>query len=179
LNNSPDNKIATMFPAPPEGTQVYKYDTTSDVYTQITFIGGVWEGDDVDMALAPGEGAFFNPPSPIPYTFVGEVQLSSSVSVVSGFNLVSSVLPQSLPLDGAANDGNVTPPAGLGYPVGEGDQVYRFDPASDTYSQDSLIGGAWEGDSGGVAPTPGIAEAFWINAAGPRTWTRNFVVGVD
>jgi hypothetical protein len=179
LNNSPDNKVATIFATPPEGTQVYKFDATADVYIQISFIGGAWEGDDVDMALNPGEGAWINPPSQFAHTFVGEVQLASSVSVLSGFNMVGSVLPQSLGLDGAANDNSPTPPAGLGYPVGEGDQVYRFDPVSDTYTQDSFIGGAWEGDGGGAAPTPGIAEGFWINAAGPRTWTRNFVVGVD
>jgi hypothetical protein len=178
LNNSPDNKVATLFPAPPEGTQVFKFDSTFDVYIQITFAGGVWEGDDVDMLLSPGEGAWINPPTSFAHTFVGEVQLSSSVSLVSGFNMVGSVLPQSLPLDGLANDGSPTAPAGLGYPVGEGDSVFRFDPVSDTYTQDTYAGGAWEGDSGGP-PTPNISEGFWINAAGPRTWSRNFVVGVD
>jgi hypothetical protein len=178
LNNTPDNKITTLFASPPEGTTVYKYDAVADVYISIAYGGGVWEGDDLEMTLNPGEGAWLNPPSSFAHTFVGEVQLASSVSLLPGFNMVSSVIPQSLALDGAANDNSPTPPAGIGYPVGEGDVVYRYDSVSDTYSSDSFAGGVWEGDSGGP-PTPGIAEAFWINAAGPRTWTRNFVVGID
>jgi hypothetical protein len=180
LNNSPDNLVITLFPAPPEGTRVFKYDPGSDVYNQISFVDGVWEGDGPEsMTLGPGEGVFIDPPSPIPHTFVGEVQLQSTVSLVVGFNMVSSVLPQSLPLDGAPNDGNATPPAGLGFPIGEGDRVLQYNPVNRTYNENAFRDGVWEGEGAGVAPSPGISEAFWISAAGTRSWSRNFVVGVD
>jgi len=180
LNNSPDNLVMTLFPAPPEGTRVFKFNPVNDTYDQILFLGGVWEGDGPEtMTLGPGEGVFIDPPSPIAQTFVGEVQLQSTVDLVVGFNMVSSVLPQSLPLDGLANDGNATPPAGLGFVPAEGDRVFRYNPVNRTYNQDLFLGGVWEGDSGGLAPEPGISEAFWISASGPRSWSRNFVVGVD
>src|SRR5688500_9409874 len=58
LNNSPDNKVVTLFPAPPEGTQVYKFDAQSDTFQFMQFADGMWEGDEgfADVAVGPGEG---------------------------------------------------------------------------------------------------------------------------
>jgi hypothetical protein len=184
LNNSPDNLVITLLPSPPEGTRIFKFNPVNDTYDQILFLGGVYEGDMPEsMTLGPGEGVFIDPPSSFTHTFVGEVQLQSTVNLLVGPNMVSSVLPQSLPLDGLANDGNATPPAGLGFVPAEGDRVFKFKPSNDTYDQDLFLGGVWEGDSGGAAPVPGISEAFWIDSSAtasyPRSWSRNFVVGVD
>jgi len=170
LNASPDNRVTTLFAAPPDGTQVSKFIPATSTFEGITFVDGAWEGDNVNMTLNPGEGVFINPPSSFQVTFVGEVALSSSVPLVPGFQIISSALPQSLPLTG-------TPPAGLGFPVAEGDQTFLFDPASDTYKIDSFIDGAWEGDSLGV-PTPAIGQAFYYKrASGTANWTRTFTVG--
>jgi hypothetical protein len=123
------------------------------------------------MTLGPGQGVFINPPSGFTQTFVGEVSLTSSVSVANGFSIVSSALPQSLPLGDA-------PPAGLGYPVGEGEQIYQFNNATGTYIFNQFVDGAWEGDGGGAAPVPGICEAFFANNAGAaKSWNRTFTVG--
>jgi hypothetical protein len=181
LNASPDNKVTTILPAPPEGTQIYKFDPTTGGYIFMQFIDGAWEGDSTETLLGPGEGAFINNVSASAFTatFVGEVALTTTLAVPAGFSMASSALPQSLPLTGAPNDGNPAPPVGLGYPVGEGDQVYQFDNTTGGYVFNQYIDGAWEGDSGGAAPTPAIGESFWVNAAGARSWSRNFVVGVD
>ena len=171
LNNSPDNKVTTLFAAPPDGTQVYKFDAVTDTYVFLQYIDGNWEGDDLNMTLGPGEGVFINPPSAFATTFVGEVQLSSSVGVANGFSIVSSALPQSLPLSDA-------PPAGLGFPVANGDQVYQFSNATGTYTFNQFVDGAWEGDGGGSPPVPAVGEAFFVNNGGAsKNWNRTFTVG--
>ena len=171
LNASPDNKVTTLFAAPPDQTQVFKFIPATSTFQFIQFVDGAWEGDNVNMTLGPGEGVFINPPSSFPVTFVGEVALSSSVALTPGFQIVSSALPQSLPLTGA-------PPAGLGFPIGEGDQVYQFNPTTDSYKFNQFVDGAWEGDSLGQPPTPAIGESFYYKrAAGTANWTRTFSVG--
>jgi hypothetical protein len=94
--------------------------------------------------------------------------------------MASSALPQSLPLTGAPNDGIPAAPVGLGFPVGEGDQIYQFSPATGGYIFNQFIDGAWEGDNAGAAPVPAICESFFVNNAGAaESWNRSFVVGVD
>lgn len=170
LNNSPDNKVTTLFPAPPNNTAVFRFVPAAQGYESITFLGGAWEGDNLDMTLAPGEGVWINPPTAFSTTFVGEVALSSTINLIPGFQIVSSALPQSLPLTG-------NPPAGLGFPVANGDEVYRYDPAAFGYKSDSYLGGAWEGDSEGAAPTPAIGESFWVRTTTAKAWSRTFSVG--
>jgi hypothetical protein len=181
LNNSPDNKVVTQFPTPPEGTQVYKYDAATDTFAFMQFVDSAWEGDEgfADVAVGPGEGIWINSPSSFAHTFVGEVQLASSLSLLSGFNMVSSVLPQALPLTGNPNDGVAAAPVGLGFQIAEGDQVYQFRPADDQFTFSQFADGQWEGDNGDAVPSIGISEAFWINLSSPRSWSRNFVVGID
>jgi len=172
LNATPDNKVVNLLPAPPNNTAVFKFDPISGGYISISFLGGAWEGDDLDMTLNPGEGVFISANTAFTATFVGEVQLISSVPIKHGFQILSSALPQSLALDGA-------PPAGLGFPIANGDETYQFDRVSGGYIANSFLGGAWEGDGGGAAPVPGISEAFWVNrtTAPDSNWTRTFTVG--
>jgi hypothetical protein len=160
-----------LFAAPPDQTQVFKFVPATSTFQFIQFVDGAWEGDNVNMTLGPGEGVFINPPSSFPVTFVGEVALSSSVALAPGFQIVSSALPQALPLTG-------NPPAGLGFPIGEGDQVYQYNATTDSYKFNQFVDGAWEGDDLGQPPTPAIGESFYYKrAAGTANWTRTFSVG--
>jgi hypothetical protein len=179
LNASPDNRITTLIPTPPNSTTVYKFNGAT--YDSIIYITGLgWDdggAGSINMTANPGEGVFVfvdptEAPTGLPVTFVGEVQLSSTVNIGAGFQIVSSVLPQSLPLEGA-------PPAGLGFTPQNGDTVYRFDPATDLYLIDEYTAGlGWTGDSNGAAPTPQIGESFFLSSAtGGRSWTRTFSVG--
>jgi hypothetical protein len=171
LNNSPDNRITSLFAAPPGDTVVYKFNGAG--YDSLTFIPGVgWDDGgtgQMNMTLNPGEGVFIFAPSAFTHTFVGEVALSSTVNVARGFQVLSSALPQSLPLDAA-------PPAGLGFPVADGDFVYEFNGAG--YDVYEYIGGVGWNPS---APSPSIGESFFFSgsAGAPvsRSWTRNFSVG--
>jgi len=166
LNNSPDNRVISLFPTPPEGTVVFKFNPATDLFTNARFVDGAWE-NDLTITLGPGEGAFINAPTAFTQTFVGEVALSSSVNVADGFSIASSALPQSLPISQA-------PPAGLAFPVGAGDQIFRFNPATDLYTMHRFVDGEWEGGE----PVPAIGESFWINNAGAaKNWTRTFSVG--
>jgi hypothetical protein len=161
LGNSPDNKVATIIPTPPEGTIVYKFNPATGGYQVISFLDGAYEGDDVNMTLNPGEGVFIKSPSAHNVTFVGEV-VKPNVSIPTGFSVRSSVLPQSLPLDQ------------LEFPASEGDIVYNFNPATGGYKVSSFLDGAWEGDFGG-APTPAIGESFFVKHSGAATtWIRTF-----
>jgi len=164
LNNAPDNKVTTVLPAPPEGTIVYKFNPATGGYQILSFLDGAYEGDDLNMTLNPGEGAFVKSPSAHNVTFVGEVTqgAAATTSIPTGFSVRSSSIPQSLPLNQ------------LEFPASEGDIVYNFNPATGGYKVSSFLDGAWEGDFGG-APTPAIGESFFVKHAGAATtWTRTF-----
>lgn len=180
LNNSPNNMVVTLFPAPPEETAVYKYNRGTGGFDILTYLAGEWGGDDIAMTLGPGEGAFISTLTAFTQTFVGEVQLSSSVTINPGYQIVSSVIPQSLPLDGLANDGSAAAPVGLGFVPQEEDTIYQYNRATSGFIINSFLAGEWGGDTGN--PVPAVSEAFWVSrvASAPvTTWTRNFVVGVD
>jgi hypothetical protein len=176
LNASPDNRVTTLIPAPPNNTAVYKFNPATGGYDSVTYITGIgWDdggAGSINMTLSPGEGAFIFAETAFNNTFVGEVALSSTVPLVQGYSIISSALPQSLPLDAA-------PPAGLGLPVAGGDQVYQFNRATGGYVFDEFITGlGWSGDSGGP-PVPDIGESFFFNrtTAAAGSWNRTFTVG--
>src|SRR5713226_3736027 len=50
LNNSVDNKVTTLLPAPPLGTAVFQFVPASGSYLSIDY-AGAWEGDLLDMTL--------------------------------------------------------------------------------------------------------------------------------
>jgi len=167
LNNSPDNRVVTLFPTPATGTRVLQFNPATGGFRSAQFVDE-WEGD-LTITLGPGEGAYFFAPAAFTHTFVGEVATgSSSVSITPGWSMVSSALPQSLPIDAA-------PPAGLGYPIANGDRVYRFNPATGGFIPDLFIDGGWDD---GTAPVPNVGESFYVfNAGAAKSWTRTFAVG--
>jgi hypothetical protein len=166
LNASPDNKLSTLFTSLPDGSQFYKWNGSSYVF--IEYVDGSWGGDNPDEVLNPGQAAWINAPSAFTQTYVGEVQLTSTVVVAPGFGLVSSVLPQSLPLTG-------DPPGGLGFPIGNEDEIYQWGGTGWVFNK--YVDGAWEGDGGGNPPTVAIAESFWVkNASASKNWNRTFTV---
>jgi hypothetical protein len=130
------------------------------------------------MVLNPGGGAFIDNASgaALTVTFVGEVQLSSSLVIHPGQDIYSSVIPQSLPVTQLGIPVPAVPVATL--------NVNLFNPANGSYKNYS-----YEVEQGGwlpEVPTPGIGESFFIDWAdtdqngahlGNLTWTRNFPVG--
>lgn len=166
LDNGAGNKVTDLFKAPlPEGFAVSKY--TGSSFVTISIADGAWEGDDLNMSLSPGEGVFVNNTGAASsVTFVGEVKTGSSTVNLAAdkYSIVSSVVPQQLKLDTAS-----------GFPAAEGDSVSRYTGAS--FLTDSVADGAWEGDSGGQAPTVQVGEAVFVrNVGAAAAWTRTFTV---
>ncbi len=160
LNNTPDNKVTTLFTNPPEGTSVYKFGAGG--YQINSFLGGAWEGDDDQMTMNPGEGVFIQAPTAFTATFVGEVRTGASLAnpVPTAFSIRSSIVPKAGLLQ-----------TDLQFPPAEGDTIYQFNGAG--YVINSFLGGAWEGDTG--EPNIGMAEAFWIQSAtAARVWNQSF-----
>jgi len=172
LNASGGNTVTNVFQSPPDGTAVFKFNPTSGGYSDLTYLGGAWEGNHPEATLNPGEGAFVYTGTPFTQRFLGEVSLSSSVLINSGWNLMSAAVPQSAPLTDP-------PPGGLGFPIQDGDQLFQFPCGGLGYIGNSYIGGAWEGDGGGATPSIAVGEAFWLfrGAAAAGTWNRTFTVG--
>jgi hypothetical protein len=158
--NAATNTIPALFAGVPEGTTIYKFDGTS--YSVNTLDIGEW--GNPAQTLVPGEGAFIRNPGTAPFTvtFVGEVmQGSLSNPIPAGFSIKSSQVPQSAAIDTV-----------LGFPAAEGDTIYQFINAQNTYAIHALDLGEW---SGGV-PTPAVGESFFVKKAAAANWTRTFSV---
>jgi hypothetical protein len=173
--NRADNKVTEVIPNPPDGTRAYKFIPSFGVFGNINYVNGLgWDDGGsgmIEMTANPGEGIFLYAPTPFTHTFFGEIQLTSSVPIPSGFSIISSAIPQAGPIEPG-------PPSGLSFPIQTGDQFFQWDCAHGYYIYDEYAFGSWFGDTGG-APVVSIGEAFWVHrgfsAAG--TWNRTFSVG--
>ncbi|MCI0748722.1 MAG: hypothetical protein L0Y58_25215 [Verrucomicrobia subdivision 3 bacterium] len=171
LDGSGGNTVTNLFKSAPNESQAFKYNLETGGYRFLNFVDGVWEGNHLDLTLEPGEGVFFSAPGAFTKRFLGQVRLSSSVMLPSGFSLVSSALPMSGPITGLA-------PNGMGFPIGNGDQIYQWDCANQKYIFNQIIDGVWEGDGAGAVPLLNVGEAFFYsNAFGAKSWNRTFTVG--
>jgi hypothetical protein len=158
--NAATNTIPALFAGVPDGTTIYKFDGTS--YSVNTLDLGEW--GNPAQTLVPGEGAFILNPGTTPFTvtFVGEVmQGSLSNPLPAGFSIKSSQVPQSAALDTV-----------LQFPAADGDTVYQFSNAQNSYVIHTLDLGEW---SGGV-PVPAVGESFFVKKLAAGNWTRTFSV---
>jgi len=175
VNNLPDNTIKSLFPVGKTAdlTVVYKFDNNLGGFSSDQIADGTWSAGG-GATLNPGEGAFIFTMVPFTATFVGEVKLSSTVSVPLGFSIVSSVIPQEGALYdiAAPGDGNID----LQYGVPTAQQpFYQFNNGLGGYIS-YQFSGSWSSQPG---PVLKVGESFFTfgSGAGPHTWTRHFVVG--
>jgi hypothetical protein len=158
--NTTNNTLPGVLPAPPSGTVVYKWNGSTYVSSSYRF--GNWS--DPSMTLNPGEGCFIKAGGSGPFTntFVGEVlQGTLSNPLLAGFTLASSKVPQA---------GGLQTQLGL-TPV-NGDVVYQWDVANQTYASHSFRFGSW----GGGEPQIGVAEGFFYSTSTSNNWSRSFSV---
>jgi len=157
--NGTNNGLNTIIPNPGVGSFVYKF-TNPGGFSQIAENGGpgLW---DVNLTLAPGEGAFISVPALTTNTFVGEVLTGTRTNdIPTGFSIRSSIVPQSGALDTV-----------LGFPAAAGDFIYRFANPGGYSVFESGGGGLWDP----TAPVPAVGESFWINNPGAaKSWVRTF-----
>jgi hypothetical protein len=194
LNNNA-NDISTVLPLPEtaDGTAVYRFNVQNQAFGDaLLFIGGLgWvnsgTGNPAADVLAPGEGFFIQaPPSPAPalnLTFVGEVPQGDTLTVpLAGqgrLTITGSIVPQEAPLGDTA----IFTTGTMQFPAFDGDIVYIWDAAGQTY----LDGWSFIGATGWAqidldhlqGPSIPVATGFWIskNIAAPAVnWVRSFHV---
>ncbi|MEO7676157.1 MAG: hypothetical protein ABIV39_05265 [Verrucomicrobiota bacterium] len=156
-----NNGINTLIPTPGVGSLLYKLGASGS-FDQIAenFGPGNW---DVNLTLAPGEGAFIQVPALTTNTFVGEViQGTTTNNIPAGFSIRSSIVPQSAGLTGVG---------GLEFPAVTGDIVFLFNAATQAYSIHEYFGPNWD-----VLPVPAVGQSFWVQKAAPASWVRTFNV---
>jgi hypothetical protein len=163
--NGTNNNLSTILPTVPDGTQILKFDPAQQRFSDTvpSYIDGFgWFPDGV---LAPGEGAFILLPSAATLTFIGEVpQGDLSHPVAAGYSIQASEVPQA---------GQLT--TQLNFPAADGDQVFRFDSANQTYFTEvpSFIDGfGWFP----TEPVIAVGESFFVLKGAAATWTRTFSV---
>jgi hypothetical protein len=150
------------------GVILFKYNAAGGSFSTFSVsAASLWSSPGVTTTtLNPGEAAFiFNPFSTnFTLTFVGTVmQGSLTNTLLQGFNLISSIVPQSGALDTA-----------LGDVPNSGDQIFILQ-TSGSYTSDVWNGVAWSTGSG---PVPAVGQGFWYftpNSAG-LSWVRTFNV---
>jgi len=155
------NTVSSVLGGVPNGTVIYKFNAGTGSFVANTFFLG-WSNPS--MTLTPGEGIFINNTgSPYTLTFTGEVaQGALSTPLTAGFQIVSSQVPQAGQLDTV-----------LGFPVANGDIVYKFNSGTQSYQAFTYFLG-W----GGGAPQIQVGESFFVNkaAGGASSWSRTFSV---
>ncbi len=189
--NTGNNVITNLITVDPNGSMdgdtIYKYVNTgvasTSHYITLSANSGdnppYWDGADATTTtLNPGEAAFFynNYPTTLTLTFVGTVlQGSLTNNLMAGFNLVSSLVPQS---------GNIF--TNLGIPLDsvngtqDGDTIYIYsNGVTPNYSTASIN----SGDNapyldGNQNPSVNVGEGFFYyrNYSTTQTWIRSFSV---
>lgn len=155
LDNTKGNKIGDVLAGAPDGTIVYKYTGTG--FAINTFDLGEWS--DVNMTLAPGEGAFLRLPAATKLTFVGEVKQGNLQNPLpKGFSIRSSMVPQKGALDTV-----------LKFPGADGDIVYFYRGTG--YVISTFDFGAFDPPA-----LPEVGEAFWVRSTTAKSWDRTFSV---
>ncbi len=163
LNNG-DNKLGTILPAVPDGTQVYTF-TSGKFDDAVEFIEGFgWS--DANKVLAPGTGAFVSVNADASVTFVGEVaQGDVGLPLVSGYQLISSKVPIEASLASTGNNG-------MNFPAADGDQVYFFVNGAFEDAREFIEGFGWSA----TEPTPKVAGSFFLFTKTARAWARTFTI---
>jgi len=158
--NTTNNTVASLLPAPPDGTTLFKWTGTAFVST--TFFLGAWS--DGTFTLNPGEGGIIQSISPFTNTFVGEVMQGNNVNPYpAGFSIRASQVPQS---------GTLTALGLPGSQLTDGDTVFQFNPVTQAYVINTWFLGAWSP----IEPSMAVGEAFWLQTAAAGSWNRTFTV---
>ncbi len=158
--NASDNHISVVLPSMSDGDTVYKWnDTTQQFSDANTFITGFgWS--DPTMILAPGEGFLISVGTSTTHSFVGEVAQGYGVNPVPNLlSIRSTIVPQG---------GRVV--TDLKLPVMNGDTVTRM--INGSYTTYTFSGGVWSPSE----PSVSIGESFWNNKNVGFWWNRNFLV---
>jgi hypothetical protein len=158
--------VGALFPNPPAGTTIYKWDEQNNQYIVNNFTFGQWSIPG--MSMNPGEGVIIeNPGAAFVVNLVGEVKQGNlSNSVPDGFAIRSSLLPVG---------GGVV--SSLGFPMANDERIHRMTNTNGSYTIYYHFGtspsGFWSPNPPGE-PAPSTGEAFWSEKHNSQDWIRNF-----
>jgi len=173
LNATPNNGLDSVLPASPLESQLLKF--VSGNFTADISDGANWidagTGNPSTTTVSPGEAFFyFNPANTDRIaTLVGEVkQGSSTVQLKPGYNMISTVVPQSIPLT-TAN----------GFPQVLEALFLTFNPSTQGYDPTLINDGTDWIDAGTGNPAvaqPTVGQGFFYFNPGNSiiNWTRSF-----
>lgn len=160
--SSTNDTVGQLFTAPPDGSAILTWDQSAGTFVMNNFAFGAW--DFPDNKLSPGMGVMFqNPDVAYTVTFVGEVIQGTNitVSLIPGFNMVSSKVPQAGTIQTA-----------LGFVPEEGDMLMKWSQSAGTYLQWSYTFGAWDPEE----PSLAVGESAFISTQTAKDWVRSFTV---
>jgi hypothetical protein len=177
LDATPNNRLSSVFPAVPDGSQVLKFKNNN--YTRTDFFtdfGGWINPDDFSPSTTtvdPGEGFFFNNPNAtdLVVTTVGQVKTGNGLTVNVDplqFTLISSITPQDLALSTANN-----------YPLSDGVQYLSWNAGVQDYNPRlDYFGGSWIDPDFNNVPDPvtTVGQGWFHYSPNATTtgWSRNF-----
>jgi hypothetical protein len=166
--NAADNSVGALIPNPPNGTTIFKYNTsrTPPGFDSTQFLFGSW--GNPALTIAPGEGVFIQSGSAHTITFVGEVKQGSlTQNVPRGFSIQASQVPQTGKIQTELN-----------YQPSNGDTVFQYHPERTPpgYVSTQFLFGQWGGGAPGDEPVIRVGEAFFVDSAAAKTWDRQFSV---
>ncbi|MDR3434491.1 MAG: hypothetical protein P4L95_21760 [Rouxiella aceris] len=167
-----NNTVATVFGTNlVAGTTVLAWEAASASYVSANWIlsrGALqWANktNAISAALNAGQGVFVQSPSTNNLTLVGTVlQGTNLLSLVTGYNFVSSVAPISGDL--------VT---NLGYTPSVGDNILLWNNTTQSYKEYSYINSRGTSVWSPSVPQISVGQSFFIQAAAAETWTNSFV----
>jgi hypothetical protein len=158
LKGTNDN-VATLIPAPPSGTVVYKF--SGGAYAAPNVFDPDEGGWGVPAQTLPaGQGYMIKSPSQWTNTFVGEVVLDGTNALGNGFNMIGSQYPQAGTIT-ALQLTNVT----------SGDVIYSFNNGVG-YNPPNV----YDPDEGGWATPPNlnVAQGIMYKSVGAKPWVQHF-----
>jgi hypothetical protein len=172
------NSIATVLPPPPDGTKVFLWDVTNQVFTVPSVYSAAQSKWSTNYLLPVGRGFVVQSATNWTNTFIGTVlqgSLSNAIAGTNRFSLVGAMIPATAPLSGT----------NLSFPAIDGAQVLAFNTPAQNYF-DAVVcfsGYAWFDPAGAVntnGPVINPAQAFFINNPGPNTnWVIYFNLGLS
>lgn len=169
-----NDTLTNLIRFPPEGTRVYVWDVTDQVFFPPSVYHASPPGWTADYDLPVGRGFVVFAPVTFTNTFVGEVLQGWLTNFVAGDNklsLLGNKVPDSGPISSA-----------LGFPRIDGAHAHSYSRITQAFEEVCTYfdGFGWfdpKGESGPGGPICEPAEAFFIRNPGPPTnWIRHFIV---
>lgn len=175
LDAPPNNNLTNLMPNPPNGTRVWVWNVTNQVFDpRARFL--ISSGWDLNFSLPPGRGFVVHTLANFTNTFVGNVLEGSLTNFVAGTNRLS-LLGHKIPVGGPLA-------TALLFPGGEGDVVSTYPSLSQQFQEGHtyLTGHGWfdpQGSANTNGPVIDIATSFFVRHRGPdANWVRSFTVAL-